>query len=91
MEWKVILSTFTLIFLAELGDKTQLALFSYAAETRRPLSVLIGGGAALVLTTLLAVAIGGTIGRYVPESVMRWVSGALFIGFGILILWGKYK
>ena len=89
MDWKVIASTFTLIFLAELGDKTQLALFSFAAKTQRPVSVLLGGGAALLLTTALAVVIGGAIGRFVPEHVMRWVAGLLFVGFGVLILLGK--
>lgn len=89
LDWKVIGSTFTLIFLAELGDKTQLALFSHAAKTQQPVSVLIGGGAALLLTTALAVVIGGAVGRFVPEQVMRWVAGLLFVGFGVLILLGK--
>ena len=89
MEWKVVLSSFTLMFLAEMGDKTQLALFSFAAKTKQPLAVLLGGAAALLLTTALAVAFGGLIGRFVPDSVMRWIAGLLFIGFGLLILLGK--
>jgi len=89
LEWKIVVSTFTLIFLAELGDKTQLALFSHAAKTRNPLSVLLGGGGALLVSTVLAVALGGVMGRFVPASAMRWVAGSVFIGFGVLILLGR--
>jgi hypothetical protein len=63
MDWKVFWVTFGTLFLAEMGDKTQLAALTMAAETRLPLSVFLGGSAALVLVTLL----GGIPGRrYLP-------------------------
>ena len=89
MTWKVFFSTFALIFLAEIGDKTQLAVLSFVAKTRSPLSVLLGASSALLLATLIAVCVGDAVTRVVPESVLRYVSGGLFVLFGALILWGR--
>jgi len=88
MDWKIVGSTFAMIFLAELGDKTQLAIFSFAAGSRSPLAVMLGAGGALLLTTLLAVLVGSTVGRLVPADVMRYVAGGLFILFGALMIGG---
>jgi putative Ca2+/H+ antiporter (TMEM165/GDT1 family) len=78
-----------MIFLAELGDKTQLAIFSFAAGSRSPGEVMVGAGGALLLTTLLAVLIGSTVIRFVPTEVIRYVAGSLFIVFGVLMLAGR--
>lgn len=88
MDWKIVGSTFAMIFLAELGDKTQLAIFSFAAGSRSPGAVMLGAGGALLLTTLLAVLIGSTVGRLVPADVMRYIAGGLFILFGALMIGG---
>lgn len=89
MDWKIVGSTFVMIFLAELGDKTQLAIFSFAAGSRSTLEVMVGAGGALLLATLLAVLLGGTIVRVVPVNVIRYFAGALFIVFGTLMIAGK--
>ena len=78
-----------MIFLAELGDKTQLAIFSFAAGSRSALEVMLGAGGALLLATLLAVLFGSTIVRVVPVNVIRYFAGALFIVFGTLMIAGK--
>ncbi len=83
---RLIVSTFVMIFLAELGDKTQLSTFALATNSRSMLSVFLGASGALVLTTLIAVVLGGVIGRFVPEKLIRVVSAAVFIGFGVLTL-----
>ena len=80
------LSTFVMIFLAELGDKTQISTFALATNSRSMLSVFLGASGALVLTTLIAVVLGGVLGRYVPAKVIKIVSAAVFIGFGVLTL-----
>lgn len=59
MDLKIMLTTFSMIFLAELGDKTQLAILSFAIKTKSPFSVLLGAGGALLLATVLAIAFGG--------------------------------
>jgi putative Ca2+/H+ antiporter (TMEM165/GDT1 family) len=83
---KLIASTFLMIFLAELGDKTQISTFALAANSRSMLSVFIGAAGALILTSVIAVALGGVIGRFVPERIIKFVSAAVFIGFGVLTL-----
>ena len=88
---KLIASTFVMIFLAELGDKTQISTFALASNSRSMLSVFLGASAALVLTSLIAVVLGGVIGRFVPEKVIKFVSAAVFIGFGVLTLLEAFK
>lgn len=83
--WEVVVATFWAIFLAELGDKTQLAIFTLAAS-KHPWSVFLGAGVALLLSTALAVALGFVLHRYLPEGAMRGVhyaAGGLFIVLGV--------
>lgn len=83
---RLIISTFTMIFVAELGDKTQLSIFALATGRKAFASVVLGAAAALVLTTLLAAALGSLIGRFVPEKVLKFVSAGVFLTFGVLTL-----
>jgi putative Ca2+/H+ antiporter (TMEM165/GDT1 family) len=86
MDFKILLTTFGMIFLAELGDKTQLATFAFAAESKSRLAVFIGSASALVLTSLLAVVFGAAISRFVPVNYIKTGAGALFILLGLWIL-----
>ncbi len=86
MDWRVIASTFGLIFLAELGDKTQLAAIAMSADTESPVAVFIGATVALALVTLIGVAIGGTLTRVIPARYIRMAAGALFVVMGIFML-----
>ena len=86
MDLKVMMTTFGMVFLAELGDKTQLATFCFAAENRSWLSVFIGSAGALVLTSLLAVITGCTISKFIPTHYVRLGAGALFIVLGLWML-----
>jgi putative Ca2+/H+ antiporter (TMEM165/GDT1 family) len=89
MNWKVALSTFGLIFLAEMGDKTQLAAIGMVAKTKAPWAVFLGSALALCLVSLLGVLFGETLLRYVPEAVLKKISAVAFIAIGGLMLWGK--
>jgi len=91
MDFKVMLTTFGMIFLAELGDKTQLATLSFAAESKSGLPVFLGSAAALILTSLLAVVFGSFINRFVPAAYIRIGAGVLFVILGgwMLIFSGK--
>ena len=91
IDLKLILSTFLMIFLAELGDKTQISIFALASNRASLLSVFIGAVSALILTTVIAVALGGVVGRLIPEKVIKILAGAVFIGFGVLTLYGAFK
>jgi putative Ca2+/H+ antiporter (TMEM165/GDT1 family) len=86
VDWRVIASTFGLIFLAELGDKTQLAAIALAAESKSPIAVFVGAVVALGLVTLIGVAIGSTVTRVIPARYIRMAAGALFIVVGAFML-----
>ena len=86
MDLKVLITTFGLIFLAELGDKTQLATFCFAAESKSRLAVFLGSAAALVLTSLLAVVFGTAVSRLVPPNYIRIGAGTLFILLGLFFV-----
>jgi len=88
--WKVALTTFWLVFLAELGDKTQLAVLALASRSESPWGVFLGAGSALLLSALLAVGLGYALARLVPESATRiihYVAGGLFIVVGAWTIW----
>jgi len=91
MDFKIMLTTFGMIFLAELGDKTQLATLTFAAESKSRLSVFLGSAGALALTSLLAVALGSFINRFIPANYIRMGAGVLFIVLGgwMLLFPGK--
>jgi len=82
VNFQILGSTFLMIFLAELGDKTQLSTFAYASQSRSPLSVFLGASLALVCTSFLGVVLGGVLGRFVPERIMKFLAAAVFFGFG---------
>ncbi len=83
MDWKVFLTVFSTVFIAELGDKTQLATLLYASDARNPkLTVLVAASAALVLSAVIGVAAGAVVSRYVSTRVLSWVAGAGFILIG---------
>lgn len=86
MDLKVLLTTFGMIFLAELGDKTQLATLCFAAESKSRVSVFLGSAGALVLTSLIAVLIGSAVSKIVPANYIRVGAGALFIFLGLWML-----
>lgn len=86
MDLKVLLTTFGMIFLAELGDKTQLATFGFAAESKTRLAVFLGSAGALVLSSLLAVVFGSAVSRIVPADYIKTGAGALFVLLGLWMI-----
>ncbi|MFA5478689.1 MAG: TMEM165/GDT1 family protein [Candidatus Muiribacteriota bacterium] len=83
----VILATFISVFLAELGDKTQLCAFSIGANKPNAwFSVFIGSSIALVCTSLIAALCGKYVGVYISTKYLNIVTGLFFIGMGIFFL-----
>jgi len=82
VNWQVLGSAFFMIFLAELGDKTQISTFAFASESKSPLSVFLGAALALVCSSFIGVVLGGVVGRFVPDRIMKFVAAAVFLGFG---------
>ncbi len=87
---KILFTVFLSVFLAELGDKTQLATFLFASTNKEKLSVFIGSSLALVLSSLMAVLVGGAIGKYFNQSTIKIVCGLGFIAIGIWILINRH-
>ncbi len=85
MDWRVLISTFGLLFVAELGDKTQLAVINMTAKHKSPVPVFLGAFLALALVTLIGVVFGEALTRVVPPDLMRKISGALFVVMGALM------
>lgn len=90
MDWRVLLTTFGVLFLAEMGDKTQLAAMTMAAQTKKPLAVFIGAALALVCVSAIGVLVGSVLSEYVPLIWIKRVSAVAFIVIGVLILTGKF-
>jgi putative Ca2+/H+ antiporter (TMEM165/GDT1 family) len=84
-DWKAFSSTFGLLFVAELGDKTQLVVLSLAGKRGDVWSVFIGGALALTLVTALGVAGGQGLCKLIPERLLLWISAIAFILMGILM------
>ena len=87
MNWPLFFSTFALIFLAELGDKTQLAVMSQSASSSSKWTVFAAGAIALTASTAIGVLAGDLIRRFVPDDrYIKCVGGVLFVVFGCLML-----
>ncbi|MGD8742945.1 MAG: TMEM165/GDT1 family protein [Granulosicoccaceae bacterium] len=87
MDFKILLTVFTAVFIAELGDKTQLATLLFAADKEvSKLTVFVGASLALVAASAIGVLAGGVISQYVSEKYLHYVAGAGFIGIGIWTL-----
>lgn len=89
MDWKIFLTAFGTIFLAELADKTEFAVFSLVSKTKSPWTVFWGAMLAFGLATLIAVLLGEVVAKFIPVNILRFISAGIFILIGILTLLGK--
>ena len=79
----LLLSTFLAIFVAELGDKTQLATLTISGTSNKPLAVFLGSSTALILASLLGALAGGSISNFVPEIILKSIACVTFFIIGI--------
>lgn len=89
MDWKVFSTTFLMIFLAEMGDKTQFAALAASSSTKSTISVLLAVVLALSIAGMLGVLVGKYIGEFLNPQYIKWISGSLFIFVGAWILLSK--
>ncbi|MCD8486695.1 MAG: TMEM165/GDT1 family protein [Desertifilum sp.] len=85
--FQVFVSTFVTIFLAELGDKTQLTTLLMSAESESPWVVFMGAACALIATSLIGVLLGRWLSRRLSPQVLETASGAILLGISVLLLW----
>lgn len=87
MDIKILMTVFAAVFVAELGDKTQLATMLFAADKEvSKFTVFLGASLALIVASAIGVLAGGVISQYVSEKHLRYVAGIGFIGIGIWTL-----
>ena len=84
--FSILITTFSTIFLAELGDKTQLATLMLSAQSGRPLIIFIGAALALISTSLLGVLIGRWIANNLPRQKFTVLSGIIMLSLGLYLV-----
>jgi len=83
MVLSLLISTFLTVFIAELGDKTQLATLTISGTSNKPLAVFLGSSAALVFASLIGALTGGSISSFIPEIVLKSIAALTFFVIGI--------
>ena len=85
--WAIFGSTFATIFLAEIGDKTQLAILLMTAESRNPWIVFAGAGLALIATSLLGVLLGRWLASRIAPRTLERAAGVILLAISVVLLW----
>ena len=88
MDWKIFLTIFAAVFVAELGDKTQLATMLFAADKEvSKYTVFVAASVALVVATALGVLAGSLLSEYINEKYLHYIAGFGFIIIGAYTLY----
>jgi putative Ca2+/H+ antiporter (TMEM165/GDT1 family) len=88
MNWTVFLTIFASVFIAELGDKTQLATMLFAADKEvSKYTVFFAASAALIVASAIGVLAGSMLSEYINEKYLHYVAGVGFIGIGVFTLY----
>lgn len=90
MNWALFWSTFGLVFMAELGDKTQLTVMAQSAATKAPLTIFLAGAAALVAASAVGALAGSILSRFLSSRLLNLLGGLLFLAFGAWTLWKAF-
>ena len=89
MDLKILLTVFLSVFIAELGDKTQIATMLFASDKEvSKLTVFIGASLALIVSSAIGVLAGSLISEYIGQKQLRYIAG---IGFVIIGIWTFIK
>ena len=87
MDWHLLVLSFTTVFLAELGDKSQLAAIALSGRSSSPRAVFFGAAAALLLTSLLGVMVGGWAATLLPVRGVKAIAAVGFALLAVRLLW----
>ncbi len=87
MDLKILFTVFITVFIAELGDKTQLATMLFASDKEvSKFTVFLGASLALIVASGIGVLAGGVVSQYISEKQLQYVAGVGFIGIGVWTL-----
>ena len=87
----LLFSTFLTIFIAELGDKTQLATLTMSGTSNKPFAVFLGSSTALVLASLIGALAGGSISNFVPEIILKSIASLTFFIIGMRLFINSFN
>ncbi|HLY96860.1 MAG: TMEM165/GDT1 family protein [Sideroxydans sp.] len=88
MDWKIFAAVFVSVFIAEMGDKTQLATMLFASDKEvGKWTVFFGASLALVATSAIGVLVGSAVSQYISEKHLHYLAGAGFVVIGLWTLW----
>jgi|CryBogDrversion2_11_1035321.scaffolds.fasta_scaffold22894_2 putative Ca2+/H+ antiporter (TMEM165/GDT1 family) len=87
MDWQLFSITFVTVFLAEIGDKSQLAAIALSGSSTSTKAVFLGSVAALILTSFLGVLVGGSFAQFLPEKLLKSLAAIGFILIALKLLW----
>ena len=89
--FSIFFTTFTTIFIAELGDKTQIATLMLSAESGRPIIVFIGSSLALISSSVVGVLVGKWLSKKISPSKFALITGALMIVISLFLAYDTVK
>tara|TARA_Y100001970_G_C14040648_1_gene753541 strand:+ start:510 stop:809 length:300 start_codon:yes stop_codon:yes gene_type:complete len=87
----LLISIFITVFIAELGDKTQLATLTLSGTSGKPGAVLLGSSLALVLASLVGALAGGSISTFIPEIYLKSITSSTFLIIGLRLIFNSLK
>ena len=87
----IFITTFTTIFIAELGDKTQIATLMFSAESGKPIIVFLGSSLALISSSIAGVLIGKWLSKKISPSKFALFTGALMILISLFLAFDIFK
>ncbi len=88
MDWKILATVFVSVFIAEMGDKTQLATMLFASDKEvSKWTIFLGASLALIAASGIGVLVGGALSQYISEKYLHYVAGVGFVIIGLWTLW----
>ena len=87
MDWQLFGLTFITVFLAEIGDKSQLAAIALGGSSNHPKAVFFGSIVALILTSFIGVIIGGGAAQIIPTKLLKSIAAIAFVFMALNLLW----
>ncbi|MGB5770121.1 MAG: TMEM165/GDT1 family protein [Crocosphaera sp.] len=91
MDWQLFGLSFITVFLAEIGDKSQLAAIALGGSSKSPRAVFFGSITALILASFLGVIAGGTMAQFLPTKVLKSVAAIGFAMMALRLLWPDFE
>ena len=91
MDWQLFSLSFVTVFLAEIGDKSQLAAIALGGSAKSPRAVFFGSVTALILASFLGVLAGGSLAQFLPTKALKALASLGFMVMALKLLWPQLE